>query len=97
VYHKRPIVCNRYAIYRTDIEPVGMRPILFDGFPTDDTIDEIRRVLSDAAYREEMVEHNYEVASQFFSYEVLEEELRLIIQRPQNIYRLLGRRRQRSQ
>ena len=97
VYYKRPIVCNRYAIYRTDIEPVGVRPILFDGFPTDETVDEIHRVLGDARYREEMVEHNYEVAGQFFSYEVLEEELRLIIQRPQNIYRLLGRRRQRSQ
>ena len=93
VYYKRPIVCNRYAIYRTDIEPVGVRPILFDGFPTDETVDEIHRVLSDARYREEMVEHNYEVASQFFSYEVVEDELRLMIQRPQNIYRLLGRRR----
>jgi len=96
VYYKRPIVCNRYAIYRTDIEPVGMRPILFDGFPTDETVDEIHRVLSDARYREEMVEHNYEVASQFFSYEVVEDELRLMIQRPQNIYRLLGRRRSRA-
>jgi glycosyltransferase involved in cell wall biosynthesis len=93
VYFKCPIVCNRYAIYRTDIEPVGVRPILFDGFPTDETVDEIRHVLGDARYREERVEHNYEVASRFFSYEVLEEELRLIIQRPHNIYRVLGRRR----
>jgi len=93
VYHKCPIVCNRYAIYRTDIEPVGMRPILFDGFPTDDTVDEIHKVLGDAEYRREMVELNYEIANEFFSYEVLEEELRLITQRPHNIYRLLGRRK----
>jgi len=93
VYHKCPIVCNRYAIYRTDIEPVGMRPILFDGFPTDDTVDEIHRVLGDATLRRESVDRNYEIAKQFFSYEVLEEELRLMIQRPHNIYRLLGRRR----
>ena len=92
IYHKRPIVCNRYAIYRTDIEPCGMRPILFDGFPTDETVDEIHRVLGDDEYRREMVEHNYEVARQFFSYEVLEAELRLMFQRPQNIYRLLGQR-----
>jgi glycosyltransferase involved in cell wall biosynthesis len=91
VYHKCPVVCNRYAIYRTDIEPTGMRPILFDGFPTDETIDEIHKVLGDASYREEMVNENYDVAARFFSYEVLEEELRLIIQRPHNIYRLLGR------
>ncbi|MHC4400994.1 MAG: glycosyltransferase [Planctomycetota bacterium] len=93
VYHKCPIICNRYAIYRTDIEPVGMRPILFDGFPTDDTVDEVHKVLGDAAYRQEMVDHNYEIANQFFSYEVLEEELKLMIERPHNIYRFLGRRR----
>ena len=91
IYYKCPIVCNRYAIYRTDIEPCGVRPILFDGFPTDETVDEIRRVLSDGQYRREMVEHNYEVAGRFFSYEVVEDELRLMMRRPQNIYRLLGR------
>ncbi len=94
VYFKCPIVCNRYAIYRTDIEPCGLRPILFDGFPTDETVDEIHRVLGDGAYREEMVEENYEIAGEFFSYEVLEDELRLIVKRPHNIYRLLGRRRE---
>ena len=93
LYYKCPIVCNRYAIYRTDIEPCGVRPILFDGFPTDETVDEIRRVLGDAQYRREMVEHNYEVASRFFSYEVVEDELQLMMRRPQNIYRLLGRRK----
>lgn len=93
VYHKCPIVCNRYAIYRADIEPCGMRPVLFDGFPTDETVDEIHRVLGDAQYREEMVEHNYSVAREFYSYEVLEAELRLMVVRPHNIYRLMGRRK----
>ena len=93
IYHNCPIICNRYAIYRTDIEPVGVRPILFDGFPTDDTVDEIRKVLSDSEYRQKMVEENYKIANEFFSYEVLEAELRLIIQRPHNIYRSLRRRR----
>jgi glycosyltransferase involved in cell wall biosynthesis len=91
--YKCPIVCNRYAIYHTDIEPCGVRPILFDRFPTDETVEEIHRVLGDAQCREEMVEHNHEVASQFFSYEVVEDELRLMMRRPQNIYRLVERRR----
>jgi glycosyltransferase involved in cell wall biosynthesis len=94
VYYKCPIICNRYAIYRTDIEPCGVRPILFDGFPTDETVAEIHRVLDDAEYRREMVEHNYEIASDFFGYEVVEDELRLMIQRPHNIYRLLRRRKE---
>jgi len=95
VFCKCPIVCNRYAIYRTDIEPCGLRPILFDGFPTDDTVAEIERVLTDAVYRTQMVEHNYATARQFFSYEVVEDELQLMIRRPQNIYRLVGRGRRR--
>ncbi len=97
VYYRCPIVCNRYAIYRTDIEPCGVRPILFDGFPTDETVDEIRRVLNDPGSREEMVEHNYRVARRFFSYEVLDAELRLMLQRPHNIYRLLGQRKRGSE
>lgn len=93
VYYKCPIVCNRYAIYRTDIEPCGVEPILFDGFPTDETVDEIHRVLKDPNAREQMVERNYRVARRFFSYEVLDAELRLMLQRPHNIYRLLGQRK----
>jgi len=92
VYHRRPIVCNRYAIYRTDIEPSGIRPILFDGFPTQATVAQIHRVLDDEEYRREMVDHNYEVARQFFSYEVLEDELQVMVHRPHHIHRLLRRR-----
>ena len=93
VYFRRPVVCNRYSIYRTDIEPCGIRPILFDGFLTEETIDEVRHVLDDPEYRREMIEHNYEVADQFFGYHVVEDELRLMLRRPQNIYRLEGRAR----
>ena len=73
--------------------PDCAKGFLFDGFPTDDTVDEIRNVLSDSEYRQKMVEENYKIANEFFSYEVLEAELRLIIQRPHNIYRSLRRRR----
>ncbi len=38
-----------------------------------------------------MVAHNYKAAKRFFSFSVLEEELRSIILRPQNVYRVLGR------
>ena len=91
IYHRRPVVCNRYLIYRTDIEPCGFRTITFDGFLSHETVEQTHHVLHDTAFREEMVDHNYRVAQEFFSYEVLEAELRLIIERPQNIYRLLGR------
>ena len=99
IYHKQPIVCNRYLIYRTDIEPCGFKSIVFDGFLTDETVEQVNQLLDDPELRREMVETNYEVANEFFSYEVLAAELQLIVQRPQNIYRTLRRgrgRRRRS-
>ncbi len=91
VYHKRPVLCNRYAIYRTDIEPCGFRTILFEGFLREETVAEVRKVLEDETYRREMVEHNYKIASRFFGYHVVEDEIRFLFQRPQNVYRWLAR------
>ncbi len=82
VYFQCPILCNRYAIFRTDIEPSGFHTILLDGFLTDDAVTEVRRVLTDAAYRQEMVEHNYDVGRQFFSFDLVEQELQSIFRRP---------------
>ena len=79
VYCRKPILCNRYAIYRTDIEPCGFRPVLMDGFLTDEVVEQVHRVLSDEAYRTEMVENNYRVGLQHFSYGRVAIELRAIM------------------
>lgn len=94
IYHKKPVVCNRYLIYRTDIEPCGFDTIVFDGYLTNETVAEVNRLLDNPARRQEMVDHNYQVASEFFSYEALEAEMHLMIERPQNIYRLVKRGRE---
>jgi glycosyltransferase involved in cell wall biosynthesis len=91
IYHKQPIVCNRYLIYRTDIEPCGFKSIVFDGFLTNETVEQVNQLLDDRQRRQEMVDHNYQVGKEFFSYEILEAELRFMVERPHNIYRLLGR------
>jgi glycosyltransferase involved in cell wall biosynthesis len=93
IYHRCPVLCNRYLIYRTDIEPCGFQTILFDGFLTHDTIAEVKRVLRDDESRRAMVERNYKVATEYFSYQTLEDELRLIVLHPHNIYRILRRRK----
>ena len=95
IYHKQPIVCNRYLMYRTDIEPCGFQSVVFDGYLTNDTIDQVNQLLDDPQRRQEMVDRNYEVGKEFFSYEVLEAELRVMVERPHNIYRLLSRERDR--
>jgi glycosyltransferase involved in cell wall biosynthesis len=82
VYHRRPILCNRYSIFRTDIEPLGFNVIELDGYLTTDVIDEVRRVVSDPDYRRAMVEQNYQIARRFFSYRRVATELHSILSPP---------------
>jgi len=79
IYFRKPIVVNRYSIYIADIEPKGFDVITLDGFVTDKTIQKIRQVLDDEEYLSKMVKKNYDLAKQFFSYEVLEKKLIYII------------------
>jgi glycosyltransferase involved in cell wall biosynthesis len=82
LYFKKPILCNRYAIYRTDIEPCGFDVILVDGFLTEEVVGQVREVIDDPARRLRMVEHNYETARKFFSYDRVEGELLAILNKP---------------
>lgn len=82
IYFRKPILCNRYAIYRTDIEPCGFDVILMDGFLTEETVEQVRQCLHDGAYRARMVDHNYEVGRRFFSYQRVEDELLAMLAKP---------------
>lgn len=79
IYYRKPIVVNRYSIYISDIEPKDFDVITIDGFVDGETVSKIEKVLSDRNRREEMVEKNYDVALQHFSYEILEESLNHLI------------------
>ncbi len=81
LYYKKPIVCNRYTTYRADIEPYGFRAIAMDGFVSEETVERVRHVLADEAYRDEMVEHNFRLARQFFSFDRLEQGLAAVLGR----------------
>ncbi len=75
VYFKKPIVVNRYSIYVADIEPKGFDVVEIEGFATRRAIRRIREILEDPGRRRRMVERNYRIAREHFSYEVLEEKL----------------------
>ena len=79
IYYRRPILVNNYSIYNTDIRPKGFKTIEMDGFISDDTLEQARAVLRDPALAREMAEHNYALARRFFSYEVLQQKLRMQI------------------
>ena len=79
VYFRLPVVVNRYAIFGRDIEPKGFQLPVMEGFITQKVVDEVRRVLEDAAYRKQMVDHNFEVAARFFDYSEVRRKLRTLI------------------
>ena len=72
IYYKKPIVVNRYSIYIVDIEPKGFDTITIEGFVTGQTIEKITEILTNNEHRNQMVEKNYRLGNQYFSYEVLE-------------------------
>lgn len=78
-YFKKPVLVNRYSIYQTDIEPRGFRVLTMDGYMTKKLAVSVRRVIQDEEYRVDMVEHNYQLATKFFSYSVLRRKLRAMI------------------
>lgn len=78
-YYRKPLLVNRYSIYITDIEPKGFRVVSMNGFLTRSVLDQVRRVIDDAEYRQQMVDHNYEQGKAFFSYSVLRRKLRALI------------------
>jgi len=62
-----------------DIEPKGFRVIAMDGVVTKKVAQEVMRVIDDEEYCHHMVEHNYELATKFFSFSVLRRKLRALI------------------
>jgi hypothetical protein len=79
LYYKRPIVVNNYTIFKTDIRPKGFRVIEFDDYITDETVEMTRRVLADKELEIDMCEHNYELANRYFSFTVLRNKLRMLL------------------
>ncbi len=75
IYYRKPIVVNRYSIFRADIEPKGFDVIVFEGFVSHDNIEQIWDLLNHPQRLRETVDKNYQIAKRCFSFEVLEEKL----------------------
>ena len=75
VYYSRPILVNNYTIYATDIRTKGFHAVEFDGFITDQVVDEVRSLLNHPDQVEKMVQENYSLAKKYFSYTILERQL----------------------
>ncbi len=79
IYYRRPVFVNNYSIFALDIKPKGFRVIEFEGFITDETVEETRRVLEEKARADEMTEQNYELGRRHYSYSILERRLQTLL------------------
>jgi glycosyltransferase involved in cell wall biosynthesis len=76
IYFRKPIVVNAYSIYTKDIKPKGFSVIEIDGYVTSQAVEKARQILDNPDLCQAMVDHNYELGKQFFSYAVLHQSLR---------------------
>ena len=79
LYFRKPIVVNNYSTYSYDIRPLGFDVVEFNNFISAKTVEETLALLSDPARIKKMVDTNYELGLRHFSYQVLEERLRHIV------------------
>ena len=78
-YFRKPVILNRYSIFVKDIEPKGFNVVTTSGLITDRLVRQVKDLMDDPAARDEMVEHNYELAKAFYSYSVLRRKLRALL------------------
>ena len=79
VYFKKPILVNRYTVYIVDIETKGFDVIEMDGFLTEKTVEHVKHILTDEQARNKMVDTNFNIAKQFFSFAVLRKRLTALL------------------
>jgi glycosyltransferase involved in cell wall biosynthesis len=80
IYFNKPILVNMYSSYIMDIKPFRFDVLEMEGYVTDELIGKIENLLRKGpeAYKKQ-AEHNFTLASRFFSYEVLRRKLRAIL------------------
>jgi glycosyltransferase involved in cell wall biosynthesis len=71
VYFRKPILVNRYSVYVADIAPLGFEFVEVDGWITDESVSEVRRLLDDPDRCQRLADRNYDLARRHFSYEAL--------------------------
>ncbi len=59
LYFRVPLVVNTYPIYLSDIKPAGVRAVEFLYDISETVLDETRRLIDDATWRDQITTHNY--------------------------------------
>lgn len=68
MYHRAPVLVNRYPVYARDLAPTGIRAIEMNGALTSDVVAEVERWLASPELVQDAVELNYGVGRRHFSF-----------------------------
>jgi glycosyltransferase involved in cell wall biosynthesis len=79
VFYGTPVFVNRYPVYEADIKPLGMRFVEIDGVVTDEAVAEVRSLLTNPRRRSANARHNFAIAREHLSYDVLRRRLTEVI------------------
>ncbi len=79
LYFRKPILVNRYSIFARDIEPLGFKVPIMDGFITRKVVDEVRKLLEDRSHCQRVVNENFAIAKRYYSYGILRRKLRNLV------------------
>jgi glycosyltransferase involved in cell wall biosynthesis len=99
-----PVVTTTYLVYKTDIQGAGfLVPEVRDQYDrngflefSDMVLAEMRKILTDPEYREEIVEHNFTVGMREFGFETLRKQLHELIEGYSDEIRASRRRLEKS-
>ncbi len=75
VWFRKPVLVNRYSVFKSDIEPCGFEFVVIDGAITEETVEAVLGILTNPLSTAPSMERNHALASLHFSYEVVETRL----------------------
>jgi glycosyltransferase involved in cell wall biosynthesis len=76
VYHRTPIVVNRYTIYELDIRPKGFRCLEMDGYITESLVRETNELMEDRERSRAWADENYAIGLHHYSHQAVRDGLR---------------------
>ena len=76
IYFKKPLLVNRYSVFKDDIEGCGLDLVLMDGEVTDEVVEQVRRILEAPGLFLDSAERNFKIAADHFGYRTLEKRMR---------------------
>jgi len=74
LYFKKPLLVNRYQMFKDDIEPLGLDVVKMDGSLTPEVVADIKNIIEDKYRQEKMVTENYRIAARHFSFALLRKQ-----------------------